>query len=465
MKKKIYLIQPTYRAHTGDLLQGSSLTLHSCAIPALAASIPPDWEYESCLEFFENVNYDSDASIVAVSSMGYDIIHGREIAATFRRKGKLVIFGGYQAHFSREKLRDMADCIVYGHPGPKAMAGILNDAQSGCLQPEYNTDIELDYPFNYSMLLKHRIAFMPVLSSVGCRNRCDYCCTAARHHGEYRLRRIGMVLADLLAIQPHTRRFALVDSNSYNNRSYLIALCNEISRHKLRFHWGAEAPIDIGEDDEALSALRRAGCRILYIGYETLSQRGLNSVHKPYKTAVYKRATERLHRHGFVVAGYFIVGLDGDTRETFNEVFTFIHDARINLPVINILIPAPGTAIFKRLRREGRLLVHSEEEYLKTALFYSSSCSRCFFKPSGMTIKTLESGYTGLLRRLSSLRETIRRSMVKDPVAAAFLFSMNNRFRHASARTANVWKAVVADPSDRVTENSKSDRISNFMAS
>jgi hypothetical protein len=460
LKKKIYLIQPTYRAHTGNLLQGASLTLHSCAIPALAASIPADWECETCLEFFENINYDSDASIVAISSMGYDIIHGREIADAFRQKGKLVIFGGYQAHFSRGRLRDVSDCIVYGHPGPKAMAGILNDAQSGCLEPEYDVGIELNFPFNYSILWKHRITFIPILASIGCRNHCDFCCTAARHNGEYRLRKIGIVLTDLLAIQHNTRRFALVDSNIYNNRSYLIALCNEIERHKLRFHWGAETTIDIGEDDEALSALRRAGCRVLYIGFESLNQHNLNSVHKPYDPSKYEQATKRLRQHGFVVAGYFIVGLDSDNRETFNELFAFIHRTRINLPVINILIPAPGTAIFKRLDREGRLLVHTEEEYLQAALFYSSSCSRCFFQPVGMTLNTLESGYVALQQQLSSLRETIRRSLVKDPVTAAFLFSMNLRFRHAARQTKASWMTEQTDQMIRTVRNGLTHRIS-----
>ena len=166
MKRKIYLIQPTYRTRTGVLLQGRSLSLHSCAIPALAASIPTDWERETCLEFFEDVNYDNDAPVVAISSMGYDIIHGREIADTFRRQGKVVIFGGYQAHFSRDKLSDVTDCIVYGYPGPSAMAHILKDVEAGCLLPEYDVGIDLNFPFDYSILLRRRIAYVPILASV-----------------------------------------------------------------------------------------------------------------------------------------------------------------------------------------------------------------------------------------------------------------------------------------------------------
>jgi radical SAM superfamily enzyme YgiQ (UPF0313 family) len=442
VKRKIYLIQPTYRALNGMLLQGKSLSLHSCAIPALAASIPKEWERETCLEFFENINYNSDASVVAISSMGYDIIHGREIAETFRRLGKVVIFGGYQAHFSRQKLSDVADCIVYGYPGIDAMTSILDDVQSRHLLPEYDVGIDLNFPFDYSILHNRRITFMPILASIGCRHQCDFCCTGARHKGKYRLRKLKYVLSDLLAIRNHTNRFALVDSNIYNNRDYLITLCNTIERAGFDFRWGAEATIDIGEDDEALSALHRAGCRMLYIGFETLNQHNLNSVNKPYDTAIYKRAMNGIHQYGFVVAGYFIVGLEGDTVETFNELFEFIHNTRINLPVINILLPAPGTALFERLGREGRLLVKTEEEYLKNALFYSSSCSRCFFLPAGLTVNELEKGLIDLRRRLASLREIVRRSLVRNPIAAAFLLSMNVKFQYDSRRMAAAWKAT-----------------------
>ena len=55
------------------LLQGESLYIHSLAIPALMAAVPGDWEKEYCMEYFSSINYDSDASDVGISSMGYDI--------------------------------------------------------------------------------------------------------------------------------------------------------------------------------------------------------------------------------------------------------------------------------------------------------------------------------------------------------------------------------------------------------
>ena len=58
-------------------------------------------------------------------------------------------------------------------------------------------------------------------------------------------------------------------------------------------------------------------------------------------------------------------------------MFDFIRRTRVNVPIINILLPAPGTRVFERLDQEGRLLVRNEDDYLRNALSYAISCSHC----------------------------------------------------------------------------------------
>lgn len=408
--------------------------IHSCALPALAACIPRGWQKEVCLEFFENVNYETDASVVGISSMGYDILHGYEIAEEFRRRGKVVIFGGYQAHFNRGRVRQAADSMVYGHPGLTQMERILGDVESRSLAPEYDAGIHLDFAFDYSMLVHRRIDFMPILTSIGCRNRCDFCCTGARYNGRYRLRKLECVLADIRGLRRHTRRFGFVDSNLYNNRGYLLELCSRLERERLDIMWGAEATIDIGEDEETLRALRRAGCQILFIGLESPNQSGLDSVHKPCQASTYDRAVANIRRQGILVAGYFLVGLDGDTEQTFDELFDFICRTGINVPILNILLPAPGTRLFERMDREGRLLVTHEDDFLKNALAYAISCSHCFYRPHPLSGRQVEAGLLRLRRRLGSLRQVVRRSLVTNPRQAAWLFLLNAEFRRETKR-------------------------------
>ena len=429
MKKNIYFIQPTYRDLDGRLLKGKSLFIHSLVLPILSATVPSDWEKEFCLEYFEDVNYHSEASVVGISSMGYDISHGCEIAEIFKKQGKIVIFGGYQAYFSRNRLRPLADSIVFGNPGPREMKKIVGDIESGQLAPEYYCGADIDFPFDYSVLMGKRIYCMTVLSSVGCRNKCDFCCTAAIYQGRYRLRNLNHVLADIRAARRRTRYLAFIDTNIYNSREYLLRLCSRIIQENLNIRWGAESTIDIAEDIEVLNLLRRAGCKMLFIGLETLNQHSLDSVNKPYSAERYRELIQRIHRAGIYVAGYFILGLDGETPSSVDDLFDFIHKTRLNFPSLNLLLPAPGTRIFDRLGKEGRLLIQNEDEFISNNLYYNASSNRCFFIPKNMSVEQAENSFIDLNRRLSPFREILWRSATFDPLGAAFLFYMNLSFR------------------------------------
>ena len=137
MKKKIYYIQPTYRDQTGKLLKGKKLYILSLALPALSAITPTEWEKEFCYEYFDDVNFDTDASVIGISSMGYEIFRGIEIADEFRKRGKVVIFGGFQPQIIRSFVEKHCDSVVYGNPGKSDMSKILQDNESNQLEKDY----------------------------------------------------------------------------------------------------------------------------------------------------------------------------------------------------------------------------------------------------------------------------------------------------------------------------------------
>ncbi|MDP2897762.1 MAG: radical SAM protein [bacterium] len=442
MKKKVYLIQPTYRNNEGRLLKGRKISLHALAVPALSSTIPPDWEKEFCLEYFEDVNYDTHASVVAITTMGYDIMHGREIAAEFKKRGKTVLFGGYQAHFSENLLRSVADSVVHGNPGPADMATILGHAEAGRLAPRYECGIDIDFPFDYSVLQGKKAHFMPVLASVGCVNRCEFCCTGAVYKGKHVVRDLSHVMADLHAVRGMSRNACFVDSNIYNNRPYLLELCSRIIEENLGLTWGAQSTVVIADDAEALSMLRRAGCRILFIGLETLNQDNLKLMHKGYAVQRYREQIRRIREAGILVGGFFMLGLDGDDVSSFGRLFDFIHESRISLPILNLLLPAPGTKVFDRLKTEGRLLIENEEDYLRNNQTYNTACNRCFYLPKRMSPAEAEAGFLKLGNRLCSFREIVRRSTTPNPLTAASIFFMNMDLRAKFRAMASAQRAI-----------------------
>ena len=429
MNKKIYLIQPSYRDQRGGLLKGKRLYIISLALPALGSAIPDSWEKEFCYEYFDEINFDTDASVVGISSMGYEIFRGIEIATEFKKRGKEVIFGGFQPHISKEYLRSHCDSIVHGNPGMQDMATILNDVESGTLRRDYFCSVDLGYRINYSYLDMSKVLFTPVLLSVGCRNSCDYCCVGSIYQGKYRLRNLDHVYAELEFLHRKTRRIAVVDTNVYNNREYLMKVCEEMIHRDYKFIWGAQCTIDIGEDAQTLQLMRRAGCGVLFIGMETIEQSNLDAVHKNYSTKSYRQKIESIHKAGIRIAAFFMYGLDGDTLETSSRMGQFIIEHRIALPMLNILVPTPGTRIYDRLKQEGRILMNDEQDFLKNNIAYNSSFNLCFYVPKNMTPVQVEDGFLDLLRRLSGYFQIIRRSVSRDIPLTLFLLYMNWMFR------------------------------------
>jgi radical SAM superfamily enzyme YgiQ (UPF0313 family) len=429
MTRKIYLIQPIYRDSNGRLLQGNSLFYSSLALPALSPTIPPDWQKEFCFEYFTNVNYETDAPVIGISTMGYDVLHGSEIAREFRRRGKQVLFGGHQVPFSKELLAPVSNAFVFGNPNPREMKAILEDAASGSLAREYYCGLEADHPFDYSILAGHPMKFIPVLGTIGCKNNCDFCCTAALGHGQFHLRHMAAIRADLIQANRLGRYAVFVDANLYNDREHLLRILSCMTEMGSRLRWGAQATIDIGDDTEVLKRLRAAGCILLLLGVETLSQANMDGLNKHLDVTRHAERVAQVRKAGIAVGGYFILGLDGDSRETFGQTFEFIHQSRIALPILNLLLPAPGTRVFERLRGQGRLLLEDPEALLRNNERYATASSHCLFQPQRMSPTELEAAFLVLYNRLASYREIARRCMGHGPLLDAILLKLNLEMR------------------------------------
>jgi hypothetical protein len=431
MKKKICLVQPTYRDRAGQLAQGRRLLYGSLALPALSAAIPPDWEKEFCLEYFEDVRYDTDASVVGISSMGYDIIHGFEIAAEFRRRGKKVLFGGPMAWLSEGRVRRECDAVVLGHPRPGDLAAILGDALAGRLTAEYRCGMAADFPFDYSVLSRGRWDLLPVTASLGCRGTCAFCCTASLYGGGYRTRVLDTVVADLWSVRQRGRRAVFIDTNIGGDRGYLLRLCRRMEEERLGLEWAAQCTVDLGDDAEALEAMRSAGCLLLIAGFETLVQGNLDRFGKPVRLERHAERAHRIRKAGIALGGYFMLGLDEDTPASFPKTFEFIRDNGVALPVLNLLLPSPGTRTYDELKQEGRLLVGTDEEYEHaiTGMLSSTVCSRCFYAPKRMSAGEAEDAFLAMYGRLTTWREIARRSLGHGLRLSATLLAMNLAMR------------------------------------
>ena len=167
--------------------------------------------------------------------------------------------------------------------------------------------------------------------------------------------------------------------------------------------WFTEADVRVAEDDELLALIRDSGCQQILIGLESPRRTSLSGVEMKTNWKLrqhdhYKDAIEKIQSYGVTVNGCFILGLDGDTRDVFDDVLNFVRDSALYEVQVTFLTAFPGTPLYARLKAEGRIL--RDRAWELCTLFDIN------FRPKNMSVAELQSGFLELVKQIYSARET-----------------------------------------------------------
>jgi len=175
-------------------------------------------------------------------------------------------------------------------------------------------------------------------------------------------------------------------------------LCGAALKNK-GIRWFAETDLSVAEDPELLKLMREAGCVQLLIGLESPEKASLHKLETKndwkYKHfQKYKSAIRTIQSHGITVNGCFVLGLDGQTTDVFNQVFEFVKSTELYEVQATIMTPFPGTALYARLKNENRLI--EADNWKKCTLFDIN------FLPAKMSVEDLDRNFKKLVGKLYS---------------------------------------------------------------
>jgi len=424
---KVYFIQPTPYFEGEKLIKKSRLYFVGLA-PAILASLVPNCEFECCLETIEDVDFETDADIIAISGMGHAIIRSLDIAKEFKKRGKTVVMGGYMASLMPQEAKKYCDSVIIGD-GEIAFPKLISDYENANLQEFYNIPLEnLSYPLpKYEIFRGKRIGnFLPVQAGRGCPNSCSFCSVYCLYKNHYMRREISEVIRDIIYIKKlGYKKFLLLDDNILSDREYILNLCAEIE--KLGMTWLSQCEISIADDEEVLKAVAKSGCVSLSFGIESISQESLNTMHKSWaKVSRYKEQMRKIQAAGIDVSTEMVVGADGDTVESIRNTAEFITENKITVPRFYILTPIPGTVFYDEMREAGRLI--SEDIYQFNGAF-------AVHKPMNMSAETLTEEYWRLYKAVFSLtsitkRTILRKDSFSHPFKNVFYFYVNLYYKY-----------------------------------
>jgi radical SAM superfamily enzyme YgiQ (UPF0313 family) len=352
--KKITYIYPAVGKKPGEKYIGN-WKMEPLPISTLAGLTPEEYDIKFFDDRFDLIDYDTDTDLVGITVETYTALRAYKIASRFRERGIPVVLGGYHpTHLPDEAVRH-GDAVVVGN-AETVLAKVLDDAKQGRLEKVYRGTP------GYSHVLPDRSIYgdreyLPlglVETGRGCYHACEFCHISTYYGAKYIPRPIEYVIADIR--QSDRKFFFLVDDNFIANPPYAVELCKELA--KLNITWVGQGSIAVARNPELLYWLRKSGCRVLLIGFESLDENNLRQMNKAWsvKSSERDELVRRIHRAGISIYATFVFGFDHDTAETFERSVEFSIRHNFFFTAFNHLLPFPGTPLYRRLMAEGRML-------------------------------------------------------------------------------------------------------------
>ncbi len=337
-------------------------------------------------ERIEKVPLDDDVDLVAMSVSTFSAKRAYELADHFRSQNVRVVMGGYHPTLCPDEALLHADAIVTGD-AESTWPQLLADAQAGRLQRVYTAApaTSFSYHTNRSAFEGKSYGRLHVTQmNRGCVHSCDFCAINGFYGSQVKTRALDELAAELSGMRQ--RHILFADDNIFHTPQQFQALTDRLI--PLELTWISQISLNAASNPAVVEQLRRSGCRVVGIGFESLVQSNLKQMGKRCngRTSRYIDAVKRLHDNGIMVYGTFVFGYDGDTTDSFKLALDFALKNRFFLANFNPLIPLPGTPLYLRLRSEKRLVCNPW--WLHPGYRYGDAT----FLPHGMTAHELETG-------------------------------------------------------------------------
>ncbi|MFP5250291.1 MAG: B12-binding domain-containing radical SAM protein, partial [Acidobacteriota bacterium] len=329
--------------------------------------LPPSWNKRLVDENVERLR-DSDLAWADVALIGAMHIQKDALFAILARcrdRGLRTVIGGPIAS-SLPAAEIPAGHVVIGE-AESLIATLASDLEQGTAKPVYQAaerpELETSPLPDLSLIKMNRYSTMTVQYSRGCPFNCEFCDIIEIYGRRPRTKTVQQVLAELdqLRAAGWNEGVFIVDDNFIGNKARAKELCAALaewrSQTKTCIGFSTEASLNLSDDPELMLLMKNAGFISVFLGIETPDTPALIAANKLQNTRrSLLESVAIIQSYGMQVMGGFILGFDTDREDIFDRMADFIEKSGIPVAMVGLLQAMPGTQLFRRLWREGRIL-------------------------------------------------------------------------------------------------------------
>ncbi|MEI7793783.1 MAG: radical SAM protein [Thermoleophilia bacterium] len=367
-------------------------------LAAIARNAYPDLDQRIYCELIRGVEVDwkdvLSSDLVCISTTTNTTIEGYAYAKKCRDAGIPVLFGGSHVTFMSQEALQHTDYVIRreGHVGfaqfmewfrgdrnPDGLHEILGlsylDSEGTQIDnpeaPMASGDDLDELPFPALDLLEghERMVTHPIMMKWGCPYDCSFCSVIKMFGRKLRTRSVDNMMTELRMVNAASVFF--YDDIFIVDKKQAKSLFHAMIDEGITPQWTAQIRADsiykskqtLEPDHELLALMRDSGCYMVYIGFESITQEGLDSYNKKQTVEHITTSIKLLHDYGIRVHGMFVVGADTDTAETVRATVDFALFHKVDTLQMMMLTTLPGTAFDTQMRAEGRVLTDDYSLY------------------------------------------------------------------------------------------------------
>lgn len=181
----------------------------------------------------------------------------------------------------------------------------------------------------------------------GCPRSCDYC---GIFNKRFRSRTVSNILNELKQIIEiyDPDMLYIVGDNLNLDEKLLQTVSKTIVDNNIKIKWTG-VTLNANSVNKCIEEMSNSGCKWVYYGFESGSQKMLDAMNKKYTVETYKKAIQLTKKYDIKIIASFILGTIGETKETLEETIKFARDNTFDRIQASLLAPLPGSSIYRML--------------------------------------------------------------------------------------------------------------------
>ena len=289
-------------------------TMYPLVFAIVKAITPKNIDISFFDEHIEELPTYIDADIIAMTVETFSAKRAYLLAEKYKLQGKKVIMGGFHISAEPDEALEYCDSIIIGEI-ENIWNKVISDLENNSLKKIYESKTLTDLAaikYDYSVFKGKKYNKIGLVQfSRGCKFNCEFCSVHAFFKNSIRTKPIEIILEEIKKIKEKFIFF--IDDNLFSNEEEAIKLFKSLI--PLKKKWACQISIDTAKNIELLKLMRKSGCILVLIGFESLNIENLRQMGKVpnIKYNNYEQIIRNIYNAHIMIYGTFLIGYDTDT--------------------------------------------------------------------------------------------------------------------------------------------------------